>query len=74
MKPYVIVCNQPFGATVLLVTRSDIKILTQGTREWSNGYSHGYANAQGYKHKGAAILPAGDARELWLASGDLRAA
>lgn len=71
-SPYVIVANQPACSTALLVMRGKAEILTQGSREWANGYSHGYAVAHELTHKGAALLPAGDARELWLASGDTR--
>lgn len=68
--PYVIVTNQPACSTALLIKGQEIKILTQGSREWTNGYSHGYANAHSLTHKGAALLPAGDATKLWPVSGD----
>lgn len=71
---YVIVANQPACTTALIVRRGKVQILSQGCREWVEGWSHGYAHAKGIKHKGSTLLPAGDASKLWVASGDPRVA
>lgn len=73
-RTYVIVANQPGCSTALLVKGGAVTILSQGSREWTNGYSHGYAHAKGFQHKGAVLLPAGNATKLWATFGHASAA